>query len=131
MDGNSKVTIDKLNESRYKNRVVSKEREMTVNATETAKKILDTAKELGWDVTVRGSILTIYKEGINDREAFCRADMEYYSILGLLPSTSAGSIWGTDGGGIGAMSAMSSRVFKMNKSGGSKRVLNALKKMGA
>ncbi len=104
---------------------------MTVNATETAKKILDTAKELGWDVTVRGSILTIYKDGINDREAFCRADMEYYSILGLLPSTSAGSVWGTDGGGIGAMSAMSSRMFKMNKSGGSKRVLNALKKMGA
>jgi hypothetical protein len=55
--------------------------------------------------------------------------MEYYSILGLLPSTSAGSVWGTDGGGIGALSAMSSRVFKMNKSGGSVRVLNALKKI--
>jgi hypothetical protein len=55
--------------------------------------------------------------------------MEYYSILELLPSTSAGSVWGTDGGGIGALSAMSSRVFKMNKSGGSVRVLNALKKM--
>jgi hypothetical protein len=80
-------------------------------------------------VTVRGSILTITKSGINSKDDFVRADMEYYSILELLPSTSAGSVWGTDGGGIGALSAMSSRVFKMNKSGGSVRVLNALKKM--
>lgn len=104
---------------------------MTVNAKEVAAKITDTAKELGWELEVRGSILTIYKYGIVDNDAFVRADMEYYSILGLLPSTSAGSIWGTDGGGIGALSAMNSRVFKMNKSGGSKRVLAALKKMGA
>ena len=98
-------------------------------AKETASKILAVAKELGWDVTVRGSILTITKSGINSKDDFVRADMEYYSILGLLPSTSAGSIWGTEGGGIGALSAMSSRVFKMNKSGGSVRVLNALKKI--
>jgi hypothetical protein len=55
--------------------------------------------------------------------------MEYYSILGLLPTTSAGSIWGTDGGGIGAVSAMNTGLFKMNKSGGSKRVLTALAKL--
>ena len=96
---------------------------------ETALKILAVAKEYGWEVTVRGSILTITKAGINSKEDFVRADMEYYSILGLLPSTSPGSIWGTDGGGIGALSAMSSRVFTMNKSGGSVRVLNALKKI--
>ena len=55
--------------------------------------------------------------------------MEYGSILGLLPSTSAGSCWGHDGGGIGALSAMNSGTFKMNKSGGSKRVLSALDKL--
>ncbi len=98
-------------------------------ATETAAKILAVANEYGWEVTVRGSILTITKSGINSTDDFVRADMEYFSILGLLPSTSPGSIWGTDGGGIGALSAMSSRVFKMNKSGGSVRVLNALKKI--
>lgn len=98
-------------------------------AKETASKILAIAKEYGWDVTVRGSILTITKSGINSNDDFVRADMEYYSILELLPTTSPGSVWGTDGGGIGALSAMSSRVFKMNKSGGSVRVLNALKKM--
>jgi hypothetical protein len=98
-------------------------------AKENASKILSVAKEYGWNVAVRGSILTITKSGINSKEDFVRADMEYFSILGLLPSTSPGSIWGTDGGGVGALSAMNSRVFTMNKSGGSVRVLNALKKM--
>jgi hypothetical protein len=100
---------------------------MTVN--EVATKILSVAKELGWDVRVRGSIMTIYKNGIVDNDSFVHADMEYFSILGLLPTTSPGSIWGTDGGGIGALSAMKSGTFVMNKSGGSKRVLKVLAKM--
>jgi hypothetical protein len=55
--------------------------------------------------------------------------MEYYSILGILPSTGPGSIWGTTGDSVGALSAMKTRKFVANKSGGSKRVLNALVKM--
>jgi len=100
-----------------------------MTASEIATKLLAVAKELGWDIRVRGSIMTIYKDGIVDNDTFVRADMEYYSILGLLPTTSAGSIWGTDGGGIGALSAMKSGMFVMNKSGGSKRVLKVLEKM--
>ena len=97
---------------------------------QTAMKILTVAEELGWTVNVRnGSILTIQKGGIHTKEDFVRADMEYYSILGVLPSTSPGSMWGTDGGGVGALSAMNSGVFTMNKSGGSKRVLKALEKL--
>jgi len=95
---------------------------------ETALKIKNLASELNWTLEVRGSILTIKKQ-ISGREQFVTADMEYYFVLGLLPSTSAGSIWGTDGGGIGAISAMNTGVFIMNKSGGSKRVLTALAKI--
>lgn len=95
---------------------------------EIAQKILETASQYGWNIDIRGTILTIRKNGINTKEDFVRADMEYYSILGLLPTTSPGSIWGTDGGGVGALSAMNSGVFTMHKSGGSVRVLNALKK---
>jgi hypothetical protein len=98
-------------------------------AKEVALKIVDVAKDYGWDINVRGSILTIYKDGIRSKEDFVRADMEYYSILGLLPSTSPGSTWGTDGGGVGALTAMNTGTFTMNKSGGSKLVLNALKKL--
>ena len=97
---------------------------------ETALKIKQTCDSLGWTYTVRGSILTITKRiEPNSNDAFCRADSEYYGILSLLPTTSAGSIWGTDGGGIGALSAMKSGTFTMNKSGGSKRVLSALSKL--
>jgi hypothetical protein len=102
---------------------------MKQSAKEIATEIFDTANKLGWRILVRGDILTIYKDGIVSRDDFVRADMEYYSILGKLPSTSPGSIWGTDGGGVGALSAMNTRTFTMNKSGGSKRVLNALRKM--
>jgi hypothetical protein len=98
-------------------------------AKETAQKILDVANELGWEVQPRGDVLTIHKYDIVDNESFVRADMEYYSILGLMPQTSPGSIWGTDGGGIGALSAMSGRHFVMNMSGCSKRVMNALRKL--
>jgi hypothetical protein len=97
---------------------------------EIAQKIKAMADQLGWLIEVRrgNSILTITKR-IAGQDQFVDADMEYYSILELLPSTSAGSIWGTDGGGIGAISAMNSGLFTMHKSGGSKRVLDALAKI--
>jgi hypothetical protein len=98
--------------------------------TEIAKDIKATAEKYGWTLNPRGSILTITKSITpNDNDSFAKADGEYYTILGKLPTTSAGSMWGTDGGGVGALSAMKSGTFVMNKSGGSKRVLNALKKM--
>jgi hypothetical protein len=99
-------------------------------ATDIANDIVATCRELGWTFEVRGSILDIHKHirpGNNDD--FVRADGEYYDILGRLPSTRAGSIWGTDGGGIGAMTAVNTGMFTMHKSGGDKRVLNALKKI--
>lgn len=99
-------------------------------AKETAQKILNTANELGWTINIRGSILTIYKDGIRTNEDFVRADMEYYSILGLLPTTSPGSIWGTTGDTVGALSAMKTRQFVVNKSGGSKRVLKWITSLG-
>jgi hypothetical protein len=99
-------------------------------STETAMDILDTATKLGWMVVIRNTILTIHKKfTAGDMDEFVTADMEYYSILGKLPTTSPGSIWGTDGGGIGAISAVNSGVFTMNKSGGNKLVLKALEKI--
>jgi hypothetical protein len=101
-----------------------------MNAKEQARKIVEMCDRLGWTYEVRGSILTIsctFPKGLVDGLNAC--DSEYYSILELLPRTSPGSDWGTDCGGIGAMSALKSGMFRMNRSGGSKRVLNALAKM--
>ena len=100
-----------------------------LSAKEVANQIKSTAKTLGWEIEIRGSVLTITKNiKPGDNADFCRADAEYYSILGLLPRTSVGSIWGTDGSGIGAISAINTGRMVMNMSGGSKRVLSSLAK---
>ena len=97
---------------------------------ESAQKIIQKANELGWTIEVRGNILTIRKAITpNDLESFSQADQEYYSILSLLPLTTSGSMWGTDGGGVGGLTAMQSGLFTMNISGGSIRVLKALSKL--
>jgi len=97
-------------------------------AGQTALEIKKTADELGWKLYVRPSgVLTIIKHITpNDNDAFVQADGEYYSILGMVPQSAAGSMWGTDGGGIGALTAARTGVFTMNKSGCNRNVLKAL-----
>ena len=97
--------------------------------TETAQKIIETADRLGYSIQVSGRVMSISKTfAPNDREAFVECDGTYYDVLSLLPRTEAGSDWGTDGSGIGGAVAMREGFFKMNRSGGSKRVLAALAK---
>ena len=102
---------------------------MTKNE-EKALAIKSMADKLGWEIGVSRSTLTIVKRiAPENNDAFVQADGEYYSILGLLPQSSPGSTWGTDGGGIGALSAMKYGVFTMHKSGGNKNVLKALSRV--
>jgi hypothetical protein len=99
-------------------------------ATQSAQALVSKCAELGWSWEVRGGILTISKYiKPNNNDSFVKADMEYYGILSHLKRTSAGSDWGTDGGGIGGLNAMKTGRFVMNRSGGSKMVLKALAKM--
>lgn len=95
---------------------------------EMASKFKETATRYGWSYVVRGTILTISKPFDGSLEEFARCDGEYYSVLSAAPSTRPGSMWGTDGGGMGAMSAMKNKLFVMNKSGVDKRLLKALAK---
>ena len=102
------------------------------NATDIAKSIIKAAADNGFTLEVRGSILTVHShfKGGDVEEWFRNCDMSYYSVLGLLKRSEPGSDWGTDGGSIGGMSALSSGHFMMNRSGGSKRILAALTKLG-
>lgn len=101
-----------------------------MTAKETAAKIKTIADRYGWSLNVRGSILTITKRFTpGDNDGLVECDMEYSSVLGALPRSSAGSDWGTDCGGIGALSALKSGCFVMNRSGGNKRVLATLAKI--
>lgn len=98
--------------------------------TEQAQALIDLCQRWGWTYSVRNSILTIQKRfPAGDHDGLRTCDMEYGSILGKLPRTAAGSDWGTDCGGIGAMTALNSGRFVMNRSGGSKRVLAVLARM--
>lgn len=75
-------------------------------------------------------ILTLEKRllGIDRNLDFCNAESDC-SIIYDLPSSEPGSVWGTDGGSIGGMVALQTGIFKLNRSGVSKRVLSAIKKL--
>jgi len=99
------------------------------SAKEIALEIQAICKSLGWTYEARETILVIRKSFDSTKESFVIADSEYYGILSLIPSTSAGSIWGTTGDTVGALAAIKSGTFEAKKSGCSKRVLNALNKL--
>lgn len=99
-------------------------------ACATALEIIEAANEYGFTIHVRGSILTISRNiPVGDLDAFTECDGTYGSVLDKLPQTESGSVWGTDGGGMGGLTALNTGRFVMNKSGGAKRVLAALAKM--
>ena len=110
-----------------------KEKNQMSKARETARRIKAEADRLGWTFTrvqhTGGCVVTIQKRIARTPEAFVQADGEYYSILGMIPRTQPGSDWGTDGGGVGGVSAMNSGVFTMNRSGCSKLVCKALRSL--
>lgn len=88
-------------------------------------------EKYGWNINIKNdSVISINKRfPSGDMDKLVECDGEYYHLLSMVP-LKGGSIWGTDCGGIGAISALNSGLFVMNKSGNSgKRFLNALKKI--
>jgi hypothetical protein len=97
---------------------------------EQAKKFIEECREQGWYVRLPNDrpIITIGKHIKKDcSDSFCDADSEYFSLISLVPTTGSGSIWGTDGGGVGAIAAMRDGEFIMNRSGVSKRFAKAVR----
>ena len=86
--------------------------------------------KLGWTFTIQhNGIVAIQKKFTADSHSeFAIADMEYGEMLDLLPLT-GGSVWGTDGGGIGGMTALKKGIFTMKKSGRNLQFLQALRKL--
>lgn len=94
-----------------------------------ARNFLDAAKAAGFTVFVTRGIVRIratFKP--NDKDAFTKLDMSYGSVLALAP-LKGGSVWGTDGGGVGGAAALWEGVFTMNKSGTGARFLASLNKL--
>lgn len=95
---------------------------------EIAEKVVSLVREYGADLTIRSSIASVtMRFPAGSPEAFGLAECLADEILSIIPRTSPGSSWGTDG--IAAMVAINSGRFTMNKSGCSKRVLAAIQKV--
>jgi hypothetical protein len=95
-------------------------------AVAAAREFAAACKAAGWRYAVRDGIVTIRKYfAVGDRAEFVRLDGEYYGLLSLVPAR-GGSIWGTDGGGVGGYSAILHGCFTMNVSGVNKGFAAAL-----
>jgi hypothetical protein len=102
-----------------------------LTAAQLAAKFVAECRQDGWKISLRGDdrIVTITKHfEANNREQFVKLDGDYYHLLCLVPC-SGGSMWGTDGSGIGGYSAMLHGVFTMNVSGVKTQFAAALAKI--
>ena len=91
-----------------------------------AHKFFAAAFAAGFHVTARENIVTITKRFTPGSQAeFVAIDQEYYSILSMVPAR-GGSMWGTDGSGVGGYSAILHGLFQMNISGVNKSFIAAL-----
>jgi hypothetical protein len=103
-------------------------------ATKTSKiarNFVKAALSAGWRISSRENVVTITKGFTAElhgreqsRREFVQLDGEYYGIMSILPHK--GSIWGTDGSGVGGYSAMLHGVFTMNVSGVSDKMIDAI-----
>jgi len=95
-------------------------------AAVAAREFAAACEAAGWRYAVREGIVTIRKYfTAGDREEFVRLDGEYYGLLAMVPAR-GGSMWGTDGGGVGGYSAILHGCFTMNVSGVNKTFAAAL-----
>lgn len=84
------------------------------------------ARNAGWTISSRDNVVTITKHFTpGSREEFVQLDGEHYGILSLVKAR-GGSMWGTDGSGVGGYSAMLHGCFTMNVSGVSPAFIAAL-----
>jgi hypothetical protein len=84
-------------------------------------------KKLGWKIRTEpdGRIVRLCKEITpNDVPSFREADYEYGHLVSFLKYS--GSVWGTDGGGVGALAAMRTGTFVINVSEVKVRQFNEL-----
>lgn len=100
-------------------------------ASETARAFCDAAKAGNWKIEARSEIVTITRHfAPGDNAEFVSCDGDYHGVLSTLRAK-GGSMWGTDGGGVGCHVALRTGTFRMNVSGVGKRVIAAILKLQA
>ena len=83
----------------------------------------------GFSYSCKPGIVTVRRSFTPGNSAeFVRCDGDGPSLLDIVPTTSAGSTWGTDGGSVGGAVAIRDGHYRLNVSGVSKRFTTALAK---
>ena len=98
-------------------------------AQQQAQEFVEKCRLYGFTWEVRGSIVTIsqfFKP--EDGNAYVHCDMMGPSVLDYAP-LKGGSVWGSDGGGIGGMVALTKGHYVLNKSGTGANFLKALRQL--
>ncbi len=99
---------------------------MKTSTKTAAANFASAARNAGWKITSRENVVTITKHfTAGSRDEFVKLDGEYYGILSMVKAR-CGSMWGTDGSGVGGYSAMLHGCFTMNISGVSTAFIAAL-----
>lgn len=99
----------------------------TSKTMKAARQFVAAARAYGWRISSRENVVTITKSfRPGDENAFRHLDGEWYGILSVVPAR-GGSVWGTDGSGVGGYSAILHGVFTMNVSGVSGRTVAAIR----
>jgi hypothetical protein len=99
-----------------------------------AEAFVKACRKAGWQISVtpafadpgRSNVVSITKKfAPNDNAAYVACDCEYYGLLSMLKAR-GGSMWGTDGSGVGGHFALVSGCFTMKVSGVSDAMAKAL-----
>jgi hypothetical protein len=101
-----------------------------ITPAEIAKAIVAKAKEYGFSVKAGGTVVTVHKTFTpGDKQAYCNAESDANTILGMIRRTEPGSTWGTDGASIGGHIGLTNGYMTLNKSGCSKQIVKELAKL--
>ena len=98
---------------------------MKTNPLEIASRFVAHCNACGIQIERASHIITLTKRiPIGDALAFADAESDC-SIIYDLPG-GCGSVWGTDGGSVGGMTALNTGRFRLNRSGVQNRILKAI-----
>jgi hypothetical protein len=80
-----------------------------------------------WDGRVIDATVTVERTFTpGDAAAYIAAESAASSLLGRIPMTRAGSVWGTDSGSVGGHAGLSGGYMRLSKSGCQIRLARAL-----
>lgn len=99
-------------------------------AREIAKIFVEHCQKHNFGISIRNEVISIttkFEKG--NRDTYTQIENQAMSLLHFLKMVRPGSIWGSTSDGIGGYIAIENGNFVLNKSGCSKRVLNAIEKM--